>query len=320
MHPILSHRERSIVYVGGWLLFGCLLALLVSSASNLGFGLSLVFALPIAVLYGFVCLSAWYFTRAFPLRRGRFTQLTIILLLQSAVIGSFWVGLSTSWRWLLAQTELFPEPNQLVVDLNLLFAIGITLYLFIVAIHYLVVAQEESLDAERRSLESMMHAQGAELRALRAQINPHFLFNSLNSISALIPENPTAAREMTILLSDFFRNSLRLGNREKIALIDELNLVSQYLQIEQIRFGSRLTVIWNIDERLHGVLIPPLLLQPLVENAVKHGISRRIDGGTVWIDAVQQRRTLILSVRNLSIPRESPRRAPGSAWRTSADV
>jgi LytS/YehU family sensor histidine kinase len=126
------------------------------------------------------------------------------------------------------------------------------------------------------------------LKALRAQLNPHFLFNSLNSISALTTIDPKRAREMCVLLSDFLRKSLKLGERSMVALSEELDLLRAYLSIEQIRFGSRLVVEWSIAPEAQEIQIPTLLLQPLVENAIKHGIAAIPEGGTITISAARK--------------------------------
>jgi LytS/YehU family sensor histidine kinase len=122
-----------------------------------------------------------------------------------------------------------------------------------------------------------------ELKALQAQIDPHFLFNSLHSISALTTSDPAKAREMCVLLSDFLRSSLKMGDRERIPLSEELALARNFLAILQIRFGSRLRIEEDVKDGATGCLVPPLLLQPLVENAVTHGVATLVEGGSIRI-------------------------------------
>jgi LytS/YehU family sensor histidine kinase len=130
-------------------------------------------------------------------------------------------------------------------------------------------------------MESTVLARDAELKALKAQVNPHFLFNSLNSISALTSIDPAKAREMCILLAEFLRTTLGLGEKSSIPLGEELQLLERFLAIEKVRFGTRLEMREDIQEDTKFALIPPLLLQPLVENAVTHGIANLLDGGVV---------------------------------------
>jgi two-component system sensor histidine kinase AlgZ len=156
-----------------------------------------------------------------------------------------------------------------------------------------------SRDAERRGLHLQLQAREAELRALRAQIDPHFLFNSLQSISALTTADPGGARRMCLLLADFLRDTLTLGARERIPLAHEVALATRFLAVEQVRFGNRLRVEVATGDA-DDCLIPPLLLQPLVENAVTHGIAHLLDGGVVRIDASRGTATLTISVANPS--------------------
>lgn len=125
----------------------------------------------------------------------------------------------------------------------------------------------------------------ARLQALRMQINPHFLFNTLNTISALIRENPDAADRMVVRLSELLRRSLDHGDVQEVALREELDFLRGYLEIEQMRFPDRLTVTFDIEPRTNELLVPHLILQPLVENAVRHGIMPREEPGRVEIRA-----------------------------------
>src|SRR5579885_1847017 len=134
-----------------------------------------------------------------------------------------------------------------------------------------------------------IQARDAELKALKAQINPHFLFNSLNSISALTSIDPARAREMCLLLADFLRMTMRLGDKVQIT-------------IEKVRFASRLTMEMSVEEEAKRCLVPALLLQPLVENAVTHGIAKLTDGGTVKLEAVNHGNQLTITVENSMDP------------------
>lgn len=124
----------------------------------------------------------------------------------------------------------------------------------------------------------------SELKALQAQINPHFLFNAINTIVSLIRTQPDNARNLLIHLGNYFRNNLQEGNDE-VELHKEIENINSYLEIEKARFGDKLKIIYNIPEEI-DCLLPPLLLQPIVENAVKHGVLEKIEGGTVEITAI----------------------------------
>jgi two-component system sensor histidine kinase LytS len=145
-----------------------------------------------------------------------------------------------------------------------------------------------STQLELASLQQMTElAAKAELKALRAQINPHFLFNALNTIVSLCRTNPEEARTLIIELSDFFRRSLK-SSRDFVTLREELEHVDSYLTLEKARFGPRLAIVKHIDEDILNIMIPTFTLQPLVENAVKHGLLSKEEGGTVSISAFPQ--------------------------------
>lgn len=138
---------------------------------------------------------------------------------------------------------------------------------------------------ERREHQARELAAVAQLEALRAQINPHFLFNSLNSIVQLISSDPDRAEECVERLAEIFRYLLRSENRSFVTLADELDIVDAYLDIERARFGEKLGVEYLVDELARSRFVPTLILQPLIENAVRHGVSQKVGGGRVSIEA-----------------------------------
>jgi sensor histidine kinase YesM len=137
-----------------------------------------------------------------------------------------------------------------------------------------------------------------ELKNLRSQLNPHFLFNSLNSIRALIDLEPAKAKVSVTTLSNLLRKSLILGKENLVPLNEELEMVSNYLELEKIRFEERLEVKWNLDESLKDFEIPPFSLQMLVENAIKHGISNLVDGGAISIETYHFEDKVMIKVSN----------------------
>jgi two-component system sensor histidine kinase AlgZ len=137
----------------------------------------------------------------------------------------------------------------------------------------------------------------ARVQALQARIRPHFLFNSLNSIASLIMQNPEAAEAATEDLSDLFRGALRKAD-QTIPLAEELDLVRKYLSMEQIRLGDRLQIQWEIDMLPKDARVPPLLLQPLAENAINHGIQPRHEGGTVKLSGAFDDEFIVIVISN----------------------
>jgi signal transduction histidine kinase len=138
----------------------------------------------------------------------------------------------------------------------------------------------------------------AQLRALQAQLQPHFLFNTLNTIATLIPEDPAAAEELVESLGELLRAALRDGGRDEITLRQELELLDQYLRIQERRFHDRLRVERAFAPDLADAMVPPLILQPLVENAIRYGVAARQGGGTVTVRAERSDDALLLTVED----------------------
>ena len=155
-----------------------------------------------------------------------------------------------------------------------------------------------SQERERRAVELEARFTSAKLQALRMQINPHFLFNTLNSIAALVYVNPRAADEMLGDLSELLRRSLDSMEEQEIPLAQELEFIGGYISIEQKRFGERLRVEQSVPDELMKALVPALILQPLVENAIRHGIEPRRGPGLISIEAKQEDKHLHLIVRD----------------------
>jgi two-component system LytT family sensor kinase len=137
-----------------------------------------------------------------------------------------------------------------------------------------------------------------ELRRLRDQMNPHFIFNAMNTIRALIDEDPVKAKQAVTQLSNVLRSSLQAGNRDLISLKSEIELVKDYLEIEKARYEERLEVVWDIAPGTERAMIPPLLLQTIVENCIKHGIAKLPDGGRVAIQTTQMMDVVEIDILN----------------------
>lgn len=154
---------------------------------------------------------------------------------------------------------------------------------------------------EKRESQARELASLAQLEALRARINPHFLFNSLNSIAQLISTDPERAEACVERLAEIFRYLLQTDNRSFVTLQDELEIADAYLDIERARFGDRLAVDFIVDDGALHRTVPTLILQPLIENAVRHGVSQKVGGGTVSIEAALDGEDLRVVVRDTGV-------------------
>ena len=281
MHPLLLSRSRIVLYLLAWVPVGGLLGYLLWQPGNLSGVEAISLSIPLSLFYAFVCLTPWYLL---PSATRQPWKLVVNHAAASIVAGLLWIVLAKLIA--LALTRYFPNlNNRFSPQLPLVFGIGILLYLLAVALNYALLSVESSKEAETREQEALTLAREAEIKALKAQINPHFLFNSLNSIAALATVDGARAREMCIKLSDFLRSTLSLGEKSRISFRDELALAKAYLDVEQVRFGARLRIELDTDGHCEGCVVPPLFLQPLVENAVKHGIAGLVEGGVIRLEA-----------------------------------
>ena len=176
---------------------------------------------------------------------------------------------------------------------------SLVLYSGILAVTYLVESRARLSYQQTETARLNERLSKAQLDALRKQIEPHFLFNTLNAIAGLVrAESHEAALTMIAALSDFLRHTLEDSARQHVPLQEEIEFTEKYLSIQKVRFADRLTVSMNIPLELYRAQVPSLILQPIVENAVKHGIAKRVQGGTIQIAASQLDHTLTLTVYN----------------------
>jgi len=306
MHPFPARGRGLVLYLFVWVLAGTLLAALLRGSGRVSWLQSLAIALPLSIAYGSFCLSAWYVSRSMPMSvTGAFR--IVMTGVSAAVLSSgVWLAMARGWLALVARRAGLDAAGTFASVSTVIFGFGLLLYLLSLAVSYLLASFEQSRDTERRGLEVQVLAREAELRSLRAQIDPHFLFNSLHSISALTTADPPAARRMCLLLAGFLRDSLALGSAERITVARELALAGRFLEIERVRFGSRLQVELASDDA-DDCLVPPLLLQPIVENAVTHGVAHLLAGGTIRIAASRRSAWLSIVVENPCDP-DRPRR------------
>ena len=324
MHPLLARPRRIIAYLALWLLVALGLAGLLQMRGQGAVGTAwaaLALTLPLSLVYAFVALSAYYLCRSQPLSQRRWPVAMAVFVAASLLSGAAWLALAALWN----KVGLLTEAGAPLVAMSarawaLFYAVGCGLYLLSVLAHDVLVAFETVRETSARAAESRVLARDAELRLLRTQIDPHFLFNSLNSISALTTLDPAQAREMAIDLAQFFRRTLALSERERVPLAEELALCGHFVAIEQRRSGEKLGVQWphvepseapGSSEAAARALLPPMILQPLLENAIKHGIRSLDDGGIIVVAAVLSPGWLHLSVTNPVAVDAQPERGQG---------
>jgi len=200
---------------------------------------------------------------------------------------------ATGWSRNKKGEWLYEKKSDLVGVYNTLMLIAIWMLIYIVY-HFVEKNRNDQLD--RLKLESTVKE--LELKTIKSHINPHFIFNSLNSIRALVDENPMRARRAITELSNILRSSMHAEKSETVPLEKELDIVKDYLALEQMRFEERLKIEFEVDENTLQHQVPPMMLQTLVENAIKHGISKQVLGGVVRIVALFKDNVIQLQVQN----------------------
>jgi LytS/YehU family sensor histidine kinase len=235
--------------------------------------------------------------RRFPLEKHRW-RLPLLL----HVLGS--AGFSISWMILRAWVEQWDTPGTRVFAAAFSHALVAT-FVFNLLVYWVVISVSHTMEyylkfqeKEVRAAELEKSLTEAKLQALQMQLNPHFLFNTLHAISSLVHKDAEAADRMISRLSELLRYTLESTTAHEVPLHQELHILDRYLEIEQTRFGSRLSVVKQIAPEAMTVLVPNLVLQPIVENAIKHGIEPHARPGVINVSAGREENRLVLEVRD----------------------
>lgn len=251
----------------------------------------------------------FFIVRRFPIQREKPIKGVLLYLLGTAgfVISYAVVRLCVAPLWDIEKQTFMPwGVHDLVGVIYGTFGEQVSVYITLVAAahayEYFRRIRREEL--ERSDLQKALAA--SELEALRSQLHPHFLFNTLHGISTLIDSDKELAKVLTIRLSNLLRTVIRHTGNDVISLKDELTFMESYLELEKMRLGNRLQVRWKISPDTTGLLVPHLILQPLVENAVLHGVACNRDGGWVEISSRRQGGVLQVEVKNTTGGQQTP--------------
>lgn len=298
--------RRVLLYFGGWTLIAVIFATVSFAASrsegNRGFGFVSALEFNLVLFYWWAVLSLliFWFTRRFPIEVRPLNTSNFLIHIPTIIVlavGHQVIHLTTLWFLLPRLHQLFPT---LAACFQAYFGFGfyidlIIATLIVIGAHAVLYYQRfQAGQLEQASLKAQL-AQ-AQLRALKMQIHPHFLFNTLHSISSLVLEDPPKANSMIARLGDFLRLTLDHSNQQLVELREETEFARCYLEIEQVRFGDRLTVEFKIDPATLSAEVPHLILQPVVENAIQHAIAPRATPGSIEIAASRHNDSLRLEV------------------------
>jgi sensor histidine kinase YesM len=269
-NPILTNRNYAITYAVAWIIIGAIHEIILIYFYNYELVISVVESVVFNGMFAFIGISIWYPVYYTDIEKHNIAN----FLINHLASGSLAVGV---WLWLsfVILNSVFIDEvyaDYLLASMPWRVGMGFLFYLILSTNYYLIIYYHNFKDKLLREAELKALVKESQLSSLRAQINPHFLFNSLNSISALTMIGPDRAQDMVITLSDFLRYSLAQHKESQTTFADELNNIDRYLSIEKIRFGKRLAVKKTINNDCLNHKLPGLILQPLIENCIKYGV------------------------------------------------
>lgn len=302
-HPIIGNRKAQITFVAWWISLMAIHSAIFSYFYNLSLTISVVDSVISNVFYAFLSLGLWYWVRLSDIETSK--PITILInhlgALSLSVIAivflqNFILGIIFSDDPLYLD---FLNKSLIVRGIS-----GTLIYLTVVLVFYLFIYIQSFREKLSREGELKTLIKDAELNWLKLQVNPHFLFNSLNSVSSLTMTSPDKAQEMIIRLSELLRYSLKQSPDSMVTLENELDNCIKYLEIEKVRFGSRLNYTINTTPDCLQQKVPGMIIQPLFENAIKHSVAQSAETSEIVAEISLQKSNVVISITN-SIPTDS---------------
>ncbi len=296
-NPVILNRKYLLTYAIVWVLLMAIHILLLMVFYNFPAGISISEGIVFNFLFSVIGLGLWFPVYFQNTRKGKIISFLLYHIMACIISVGLWLWVSYSILSL-----SFPDNSRYIAQLSASLPVragtGVLFYILIVLVYYLMIYYQNFKEKLTRESELKALVKESELNSLKSQINPHFLFNSLNSISSLTLISPERAREMVIKLSEFLRYSLSHSQEQLTSMKDELQNISRYLDIEKIRFGKRLVVHKNIDEKCLEQKLPGLILQPLIENAIKYGVYESTSTSSITIECKSKNMMLEVTLLN----------------------
>ncbi len=296
-HSVLVNRQYLSWYGIAWSMLVILQVFIVSLSGGIPLWPILIDSAVSTYLFALLGVPIWYVVQFYKPEKATIFNLIINQLTLAIPIVAGWHFLST---YLVKElTTAWPTYERFLVQtLPVRIASGIFLYLTLTLIYYLIIYYNNLQDKVKSEARLQEMLKEVELDMLKSQINPHFLFNSLNSISSLTITAPERAREMLVKLSDYLRYSVSMGKSQMTTLGKEIENIRLYLEIEKIRFGNKLLFSFDLQDDLLEATIPAMILQPLYENAVKHGVYESISEIVIRTAGWMQGNLLTIRITN----------------------
>jgi two-component system, LytTR family, sensor kinase len=310
-HPVLENRIKLIVWWLVWLFLGLGQSIIYYFAYGSFLQISIPDGLISICIYSGISLVLWYPFRYF----NHIITKPAVLISNLAASGAIAVAVWAMVTKFLT-TLLFPGVinYQAYWDATFPYRIGTGVFIYglVILTYYLFMSLNNLAEKNAREARLESLVKETELKMLRSQINPHFLFNSLNSISSLTITDPEKARIMVVRLSEFMRYALSSKDEQPVTLQSELDNIHLYLDIEKVRFGNKIITEESVNDECRSILIPVMLLQPLYENAVKHGVYESVEAVKISTRAKLINGYLEIVISNNFDPQSAPLKGTGT--------
>ncbi len=293
-NPFISNRQIFISFTAVLVVLCLFSIVLLTLYGNIEIGNAVIDSVLYSLIFFLVSTILWYPTRYMTIENNSIVNLVFSHLITSSIASLVWV-----YSGYIIILNLAEDYSQFVENSSpQRFMVGVLLFLIIIILDYLIIYYDNFRIkiSEKAELSSLVKE--AELKSLKYQINPHFVFNSLNSISSLTISDPEKAREMSTNLSTFLRKTLSKNDQSWVKLSEEINNIKLYLQIEKVRFHDRLEVNFDLSENCGNYDIPNMILQPIVENSIKHGVYESTEKVNVNLSCSVQGEFIFLTVTN----------------------
>ncbi len=309
-NPILKSFKNFNIYLLCWLILALINFLLLYFGTDIGTDTSVADSFTFTILLGGLGLSLWYPARYIPLEQNKLSKVLISHLIGAVITAVLWLLLGT---YIMLGIIGFSDNYETFIYTTLpwRFLIGILFYALITSFYYMIIYYTGFNERMIKEVELKNLVTEAELKSLKFQINPHFIFNSLNSISALTEIDPGKAKSMILKLADFLRYILATNDCEKNKLSEELKNIRLYLEIEKVRFEDKFEFKEEIGAECENVEIPNMLLQPLFENVIKHAVYETLDKVILTLKCSRQDEFLKITIENDFDETSSPQKGTG---------
>ncbi|MBV5311823.1 MAG: histidine kinase [Prolixibacteraceae bacterium] len=293
-HPLTNNYKLLLYYSLFWGIIATINIILQVLWYNVPITYSLLDSGSNYILYPLLGSSIWYSIRYNSLEEVSVGRLILFHFIAASILCGIWVYIS----YAIYQPFIYDDNKFLKDGLPSKIFVGYVMYIIYLVFFYAVNYYQSLKEKIKKEVEYKALIREAELQALKSQINPHFLFNSLNSISSLTVSDPERAQEMVINLSNFMRYSLMHNEKEMVSFSRELDNIKLYLSIEKVRFGKKLNAEFEIDAHCMEAEIPNMILQPLFENAIKYGVYETTEQVTIKTSCECDGNALKISIVN----------------------